>query len=218
MNLTDRIDGYCERLDFSFWAEPVNALTNLAFLVAALIMWRRSAGVPMARALAGVLFAIGIGSFLFHTLATVWAALADTLPILAFILLYLFAVHRDVLDWPGWAAVLATAGFLPYAAGVTVVLRDVPFFGVSSFYWTVPILLVIYGAILRRRFPALARGFAVGAALLTLSITARSLDAALCAAFPVGTHLFWHLLNAVMLGWMIEIYRRHVLEGGAAGR
>jgi hypothetical protein len=34
----------------------------------------------------------------------------------------------------------------------------------------------------------------------------------------VGTHLFWHLLNAVMLGWMIEIYRRHVLEGGAAGR
>jgi hypothetical protein len=218
MNLTDRIDGYCERLDFSFWAEPVNALTNLAFLVAALIMWRRSAGVPMARALAGVLFAIGIGSFLFHTLATVWAALADTLPILAFILLYLFAVHRDVLSWPGWAAGLATAGFPPYAAGVTVVLRDVPFLGVSSFYWTVPILLVIYGAILRHRFPALARGFAVGAAILTLSITARSLDTALCAAFPVGTHLFWHLLNAVMLGWMIEIYRRHVLEGGAAGR
>ncbi|MDR9428488.1 MAG: ceramidase domain-containing protein [Salibaculum sp.] len=218
MDLTEQIDGYCERMDFSFWAEPVNALTNLAFLVAAVVLWRRSAGVPMARALAAVLFAIGIGSFLFHTLATGWAALADTLPILGFILLYLFAVHRDVLAWPGWAAGLATAGFLPYAAGVTVLLRDVPFFGVSSFYWTVPILLVIYGIVLRHRFPALVRGFAVGAALLSLSITARSLDETLCAAFPVGTHLFWHLLNAVMLGWMIEIYRRHMLEGRAAGR
>ncbi len=218
MNLAEQIDGYCERLDFSFWAEPVNAVTNLAFIVAAVIMWRRSAGVPLARALAAVLFAIGIGSFLFHTLATVWAAMADTLPILGFILLYLFAVHRDVLGWPGWAAGLATAGFLPYAAGITFLLSDVPFFAVSSFYWTVPILLVIYGAVLRRRFPVLVRGFAVGAAILTLSITARSLDETLCAAFPVGTHLFWHLLNAVMLGWMIEIYRRHMLEGRAAGR
>ncbi|PWG15872.1 ceramidase domain-containing protein [Salibaculum griseiflavum] len=218
MNLTERIDGYCERVDFTFWAEPVNAVTNLAFIVAALIMWRRSAGVPLARALAAILFAIGIGSFLFHTLATVWAAMADTLPILAFILLYLFAVHRDVLGWPAWAAVLATAGFLPYAAGVTVLLQDVPFFGVSSFYWTVPILLVIYGAMLWRRFPVLMRGFLIGAGILSLSITARSLDEPLCATFPVGTHLFWHLLNAVMLGWMIEIYRRHMLEGGAAGR
>lgn len=218
MNLTERIDGYCERLDFTFWAEPVNAVTNLAFIVVALIMWRRSAGVPLARALAAILFAIGIGSFLFHTLATVWAAMADTLPILGFILLYLFAVHRDVLGWPGWAAGLAILGFLPYAVGVTVALQDVPFFGVSSFYWTVPILLVIYGALLWRRFPVLMRGFLVGAGILALSITARSLDEPLCAAFPVGTHLFWHLLNAVMLGWMIEIYRRHMLEGGAAGR
>ena len=218
MNLTERIDGYCERLDFTFWAEPVNAITNLAFIVAALIMWRRSAGVPLARALAAILFAIGIGSFLFHTLATVWAAMADTLPILGFILLYLFAVHRDVLGWPGWAAGLATTGFLPYAAGVTVLLQDVPFFGVSSFYWTVPILLVIYGVLLWRRFPVLMRGFLIGAGILALSITARSLDEPLCATFPVGTHLFWHLLNAVMLGWMIEIYRRHMLEGGAAGR
>jgi hypothetical protein len=29
--------------------------------------------------------------------------------------------------------------------------------------------------------------------------------------FPLGTHFGWHLLNAVMLGWMIEVYRRHML-------
>ena len=29
---TETIDIYCERLDPSFWAEPINALTNLAFI------------------------------------------------------------------------------------------------------------------------------------------------------------------------------------------
>jgi hypothetical protein len=37
----DPIDAYCERLGPGLWAEPLNALTNLAFIVAALICaWR----------------------------------------------------------------------------------------------------------------------------------------------------------------------------------
>ena len=34
------IDLYCERLSPGIWAEPINALTNLAFLVAAFAAWR----------------------------------------------------------------------------------------------------------------------------------------------------------------------------------
>jgi len=34
------IDLYCERLGPGIWAEPINALTNLAFLVAAFAAWR----------------------------------------------------------------------------------------------------------------------------------------------------------------------------------
>ncbi len=41
--------------------------------------------------------------------------------------------------------------------------------------------------------------------MLTVSLVLRSLDAPLCAANPLGTHFLWHLLNAVMLGWMIEV-------------
>src|SRR5215475_6340765 len=40
MNPWTRIDLYCERTDWSFWAEPLNALTNLAFLVAAILILR----------------------------------------------------------------------------------------------------------------------------------------------------------------------------------
>jgi hypothetical protein len=65
--------------------------------------------------------------------------------------------------------------------------------------------------ILARRAPATARGLAIGAAILLVSITARSLDGQLCAKIPLGTHFLWHILNGIMLGWMIEVYRRHML-------
>jgi uncharacterized membrane protein YhhN len=64
--------GYCERLSGAFWAEPWNALTNGAFLlaaVAALQLWRRSGGSGRPTlALVALVFAIGIGSFLYHTM------------------------------------------------------------------------------------------------------------------------------------------------------
>ncbi|MBE0412498.1 ceramidase domain-containing protein [Yoonia sp.] len=210
-----QINAYCERGDASYWAEPVNAVTNLSFIIAAAIMWPRSAGLPMARVLCVILFVIGVGSYLFHTHATAWAALADVVPIGLFILTYLFAINRDAVPLRTNWAVLATLLFIPYAALLVPVLHQIPFVRISNFYWTVPILLMIYAVFLRHH-AELARGFWVGAAILTVSITFRSLDARLCAALPIGTHFMWHLLNGVMLGWMIEVYRRHMLAGRTA--
>jgi hypothetical protein len=52
---------------------------------------------------------------------------------------------------------------------------------------------------------------------LALSLAMRILDTPLCDAVPIGTHFLWHVLNAIMLGWMAEVLRRH-LAGGGAGR
>ena len=203
-----QFDGYCERTDFTFWSEPVNAVTNGAFIFAAIWMWRRSVGVPGARLLSAILFAIGVGSFLFHTYATVWAVIMDVVPIGMFILVYLYLVHRDFVGLPLWASVLATAGFVPFAAVVVPVLNQVPFFAISNFYWTVPILLLTYAFGLRKKLPHEARGMVIGAVILCTSITLRSLDEGLCADWPMGLHFLWHILNAVMLAWMIEVYLR----------
>ena len=35
------VDGYCERTGPGYWSEPLNALSNAAFLVAAWASWRR---------------------------------------------------------------------------------------------------------------------------------------------------------------------------------
>ena len=215
MELTRAIDGYCERLDAGYWAEPVNAITNAAFLIAALVMWRRSAGVPLAQALVVILFAIGVGSYLFHTHAQVWAAIADVVPILLFILVYMFAINRDVWGFGTWAALALTALFIPYAAATVPVFAMLPIGGTAG-YAPVPTLILIYAALLWRREPALARGFVIGAGILLLSMTMRTIDEPLCEVIPLGTHYWWHILNAIMLGWMIEVYLRHSRKVGHA--
>ncbi|MDJ0825101.1 MAG: ceramidase domain-containing protein [Rhodobacter sp.] len=220
MEWTRYIDGYCERSDPSYWAEPINAVTNAAFLVAALVMWwrTRGAGLPLATALVVILALIGVGSYLFHTHATVWAVVLDVTPIGLFILLYLFAANLHYWRWPLWAAALGTAAFIPYAAALIPLFAALPFFEISAGYWPVPLLIAGYAVALRRRAPATARGLGIGAAILVLSLTFRSLDEPLCGALPLGTHFLWHILNGVMLGWMIEVYRRHMVAAARAGR
>ena len=212
MDWTRSIDGYCERLGPGYWAEPVNAITNAAFLIAAFVMWRRTrgAGLPLADALVVILAGIGVGSFLFHTHAQVWAAFADSGAIAVFALVYVFAAHRDYWGLIGWRAWGATALFIPYVAVTVPIFARLPFFAISSGYWPLPLLMLVYGLGLRARAPATGRGLLIAAGICTLSLTARSLDMPLCAAIPLGTHFLWHVLNGVLLGWMIEVYLRHM--------
>jgi hypothetical protein len=213
MDWTRAIDGYCERTDPSYWAEPVNAVTNAAFLIAAWIMWRRvrGQGLPLAVWMAVMLAAIGVGSYLFHTYAQVWAAATDVIPIVLFILLYVFAATRDFLGMGTWVSLGVTVMFVPYAAAVAGLFGLLPFFEVSSFYWPVPVLILVYALLLAFRYPVTARGLAIGAVTLIVSLVFRSIDEWLCPTLPLGTHFMWHILNGVMLGWMIEVYRRHML-------
>src|SRR5215470_16161131 len=93
---------YCERgRDPSFWAEPLNATTNAAFILAALagilMLSRRPAHQRSLWHWFFVLnfIAIGIGSFLFHTVPNLSTVQADSGPIGVFMLAYLiFAVRR----------------------------------------------------------------------------------------------------------------------------
>ncbi|WP_170573261.1 ceramidase domain-containing protein [Ruegeria atlantica] len=212
MDWFQEIDGYCERLTPAYWAEPINAVTNAAFLVAALIMWWRvrGQGMPLAMMLVVILAAIGVGSFLFHTHAQVWSAMADVVPILLFILVYIFAINRDVWHMNLLPAALLAVLFIPYAVATVPLFQFVPGLGGSAAYAPVPLLILTYAYLLRNRVPDTARGLAIGAVILIASITFRALDDPICAQVPLGTHFMWHILNAVMLGWMIEVYRRHM--------
>jgi hypothetical protein len=82
----------------------------------------------------------------------------------------------------------------------------------------VPILILIYAYLLRHRLPDVARGLTIGVVILVTSMAACWADETLCKMHPMGTHFLWLILNAVMLAWVIEVYRRHMLAGRRAKR
>ena len=208
MNWFEPVDNYCERLDPSFWAEPLNALTNASFIIAGLLLlmqWRNtSPRSNLGLALIINVLAIGIGSFLFHTLANRWSAVADVAPITIFIHFYFLLALRTYLGVPWWMAAVATLAF--FAASPLIGSGLAPLMGSSAFY--VPALMAIFGVGLaaQMRNERIARALFMAGAIFAISILFRAADMPLCETTFIGTHVLWHLLNGIVLYLLVRLY------------
>lgn len=199
------IDNYCERTDALFWSEPLNALSNAGFVVAALWLAvklhrqaRQGLLVPQAiwvlLALQGF---IGVGSFLFHTFATRWAELADVLPIYLFMHIFAAVFLRWAVGWSWrWAWLGAPAFFIFAQLLAYVVPTDL--LGVRG-YAPALLCLLLFSLWLYWRRDVRAKGFAWAAACFLVALLFRQLDSVVCPLWPWGTHFLWHLLNAITL-------------------
>jgi hypothetical protein len=208
------VDGYCERLEPGFWAEPVNAVTNLSFILAVALAFRSTSRDrtldPAVRVLLALVLAIGIGSFLFHTFATRWAALADTTPIALFILIYLALIVRRGFGW-GWTwTILIGIAFLPVSVVITSGTRVATggLLGGSSGYLPALGALIVCGLLLLRSNEAAGQALLKAAGLFLISLTFRTLDQPLCNLVPLGTHFVWHILNGILLGYLVVAMAR----------
>lgn len=198
------IRAYCERTDAAFWAEPLNALSNGAFLIAAGAAFMREregpTRDPAALGLAGLMAVVGIGSFLFHTFANRWSLLADVLPIGVFVDAYFLLAMRRFFGLPVLAAIVATLLFAGFNLGLAPALdaltgRSVVESTNGSIAY-VPAALALFGVGtgLRVRGDSRPAHRAAGSSILTvgalflLSLTLRTVDVALCSSLPVGTH------------------------------
>ncbi|WP_299811179.1 ceramidase domain-containing protein [uncultured Roseibium sp.] len=207
MALSDQVNNYCERLGPEFWAEPLNAVTNAAFLIAALaawLIWRRKTPDDLpALLLIAIVFATGVGSFLFHTFATRWASLADVIPIALFIHVYLFFALKRFLALTWWAAAGIVVIF--FAASPLVIGALAPLAGSSAGY--VPALLAIFvvGGLCIRTDRRLGGRLLLTGVIFTASLGFRMLDAPLCADLAIGTHFLWHILNSIVLFTLLRV-------------
>jgi len=231
----DKIYSYCERGgDPSFWAEPLNAISNGAFIIAGLI-----AAIQLARAprtdralfewvLVLLVLVIGVGSFLFHTYATRWAVLADTIPISLFMLAYLgYALCRFLkMPWIGIVVLLALFyATIHYAQGITCSNELLPvtraagkrcFNGTLGYAPAFLALVMIGVALAWRKHPA-APYLLIAAVVFLASMTFRTIDIEVCKLTRgLGTHFLWHILNAVVLYVLLLAAIRH--GGPARGR
>lgn len=207
------IDLYCERTGPGLWAEPANALTNLAFIAAGL--WgvrevrRRKAGT-FAEVLSWWVVAIGIGSTLFHTFATRLTIWADVLPIAGFTLAYaLFNLRRFLgMEWGKAIAVLivfyAVAGAIAFA--VPDWLRQA---SNGTTGYLPPFLALAFFGIWAAASGNQAGWYNLtGSAIFVVSVVCRMIDPLVCASFPLGTHFLWHAFNALMLAVLLAAAAR----------
>ncbi len=224
MDWTRAVDLYCERTAPGLWNEPWNLLSNLGFVLVAL--WaaaearRRGVTHPVAWLLIVLAGAIGVGSGLFHSFANGWSELADTLPIWTFVAVYVLAAMRwlggmapgRVALWAGlvvlagvaWAVFVAGEGTAPEAAAPAA---PDPLNGSGQYAPALVAMLVLSGLMGWRRHPCRRWMWAATGAFV-LSLGFRTVDQAVCAAFPRGTHFLWHLLNAAMIAALLQMLLR----------
>lgn len=206
------IDIYCERLEPGLWAEPLNAVSNLAFIIAGLllvvVLRRQEASVrrdPAVILLTVLVIAIGIGSTLFHTFAVVWAALADVIPIALFILLYMYLALKRLAGFPLWVCLLALVAVLGLVTGMPLFFG----FSISTYGVALSAMVVVGGFLHFVRNHLAGMPILVTAGIFAASLTLRTIDLPLCDVLPIGTHYFWHILNAVVLYRLVRIAMRH---------
>lgn len=224
MTLGERVYLYCERgTNEALWAEPINAISNAGFFLAALIFWQLVLWRPPEQRSAdhylfvALVFAICFGSVAFHVYADRGTELADVIPIAVFMLVYLgFALNRFLNLPPGWTVffVVAFAGLIAGsmqihcwdggiglagdAPGAKVCLN-----GSVGYLPALGALIIVSMLVAERRHKA-APYLLAATVVFAVSILLRSLDMAYCDRVviegrDVGTHFMWHLLNAVVL-------------------
>ena len=189
------MDAYCERVGPGLLAEPLNAVSNISFLLAAWAAWvlakRTGALSAGVRALIAIAASVGIGSILWHTYPTMLTLILDSVPILIFISWYIWLYARNVIGMRSQFAVASVAAFL---AGTFLAI---PYSDVlhGAFVYVpgliVTLVLGVFHATERRvaRFILLA---AAGVYLAALFF--RTIDNEVCPVLPIGTHFLWHIL------------------------
>jgi hypothetical protein len=200
--LWDQVDCYCERaLNPAFWAEPLNAVSNLAFMLAAVMAYADyratspKRGDPVIIFLIIWMMVIGAGSFLFHTFATSWARIADVVPIGVFVFAFVLMAYRWLIGL-NWLLALAVA------IAVTVATFAMPpWFNGSALYGPALLMLVVTCLWLWLRGNGAAKWLLSATIVFAVSLTLRTIDRTdlVCGVHQIGTHWAWHTLNAVVL-------------------
>jgi hypothetical protein len=221
---------YCERgASLALLAEPLNVASNIAYLIAAWLAWRRaraSAAEISAepRVLIGLAVTIGLGSAWFHLLGTRTAWFADVIPIGVFMMAYLTVAARRLLGWSVWTTagtVVAFAGALWMASripcGTTLLpmtaAARMPCLNGGLTYVPAVLGLLFMAMIGRTRAPDSARCLVAACGLLAAGLAARTVDLELCPlstylGVRLGAHAVWHVLTAFAIYEMLIAVHR----------
>jgi len=193
------VDIYCERLNASFWAEPINAISNLSFIVAGFLLWRLR--LPHSALMAILVILIGLGSFSFHTFANRLTGLLDVLAIALYLVVFSFLIPKQ---WSRRSMLIQLGSVLLLIASIVLAqllmshLKPALTWLRSGIYLGAWLALLIYALVTQYSNAPAARFLWLGVIVFPFSLLSRQLDMHLCDSLG-GSHWLWHLLNGLTL-------------------
>lgn len=220
MNWYEPIDIYCERVDSSFLSEPLNAITSLGYIVVFLLLFKNYKEEDIKSSsfmlLLSLLFFIAVGSFLLHTFANIYSAMANSFIFILFTLSYIAIVLRIVF-YESWLKIsLILLGLFMFSYfGFLEDYLDNPkelFINSSIQYAPILFLMIVFTVALYLKRATLCKYAFYALGLFFLSLIFRNSDMNLCDSISIGTHFMWHMANAMMLYYLLYIVLRALVE------
>ena len=188
---------YCERTSSSTLAEPVNLITNLAFLISAILVHKMLVRKNIKKSIYNyfpwLILLISLGSASYHSYRSSATLLFDALPVYIFLGFSLFLLLRKLVK-----STVLTAGII----GLFILIQVFLTVNFSSFlngsirHIASAILLLILIIWTYKKFGKTA--FQLGLIFLVyiVGIFFRTIDFQICPVFSTGTHFLWHLFVA----------------------
>lgn len=216
MNLTTHWYGVCERHGLGLMSEPLNAISNLGFLYVAIAIyrfWRTHEDLERRwiwdiKILTLLIFIIGVNSIVFHIHPTQFTELMDTLPIVAFILLYFGSVLFRIFKCTRFQAFVSIIAFLGFSH---MLVHQFPrALNDSIGYLSSMIALIVIAVWLHMRARPSSQYFMLAALIGVVSLFFRAVDRGVCDVWPYGTHFLWHVCNATLLYILMKQIIRNV--------
>jgi len=204
------MDLYCERTSLSLFDEPVNILTNLAFLVAGYYVFREFIKTNTKKKyliFPILIIFIGLGSFAFHTLPNRLTLLSDVIPIFLFSIALIFFIQKDIIQTNlyqsvAWVILFLTLSFL-VAPNIDLNLNG------SEGYLPNYFFLLGYVIYFYFKKDASFKNMMMAFIIFNISLFFRSVDNLICAQFNLGTHFLWHIFNAILLSYLALIFKNN---------
>lgn len=208
--------GVCERHAEGFLAEPLNAVSNLAFIYVSIAIYRyykANEDVTIrqiwdVKVMTLLIFIIGVNSIIFHTYPTQTTELMDTIPIVMFILIYFVSVIFRIGKCTKFQATVCFVAFIGFTH---MLIHQFPrALNDSIGYLSSMISLIVIAVYLHLRARPSSQYFMLAAIIGVVSLFCRAIDREVCDVWPYGTHFLWHLFNATLLYILMKQIIRNV--------
>lgn len=209
--------GVCERREpDELWAEPLNVISSVGFLVAAYLILKKCIGHPEIKKekkwdihiLNFLVLAIGCSSVIFHMAPSHYTELLDIFFIVAFINIFFLSFMVRVAKLKIYQIVVA---YLAFTGSTHMLVSQFPNAMNDSIAYLSSVFTIIFIAFyLKKKRRAGSTDFKYAAIIGMISLTFRSIDNYVCDYIHIGTHFMWHFLNSVLIYLLLKQLVRSV--------